>query len=128
MRRALICVLLFAGGLSAATGDDELKACAQMVLSGFRRIADTRDQRFNGKVQDATALCRGGQRAVQFRMTPWVDWSQYWGAGDSTSLPKGLLSRAATLQGVSGALLDLEYQRIELIKFNLFDNNGTWKN
>jgi hypothetical protein len=28
---------------------------------------------------------------------------------------------------VSGALLDLEYQRIELIKFNLFDNNGTYQ-
>ncbi len=26
-----------------------------------------------------------------------------------------------------GALLDLEYQRIELLQFNLFDNSGTYK-
>jgi len=25
------------------------------------------------------------------------------------------------------ALLDIEYQRIELLKFNLFDNSGTYK-
>ena len=30
-------------------------------------------------------------------------------------------------RGIDGALLDLEYQRIELIKFNLFDNSGTYK-
>ena len=30
-------------------------------------------------------------------------------------------------RGVAGALMDLEFQRIELIKFNLFDNNGTWR-
>jgi len=30
-------------------------------------------------------------------------------------------------RGIRGALLDLEYQRIELIKFNLFDNSGTYE-
>src|SRR5262249_21371503 len=30
-------------------------------------------------------------------------------------------------RGIDGALLDLEYQRIELIKFNLFDNSGTYR-
>ena len=29
---------------------------------------------------------------------------------------------------MDGALLDLEYQRIELLKFNLFDNSGTFRN
>lgn len=110
-----------------AVSNDEVKACAQMVLSGFRKVANERDMRFNGKVAEATALCRGGQQALQFRMTPWVDWSHYWGAGDATSLPKGVLSKSAKFQGVSGALLDLEYERVELIKFNLFDNAGTWK-
>jgi hypothetical protein len=99
-----------------------------MVLGGLLKIPETRDMRFQGKVAEATALCRGGQKAVQFRMTPWVDWSQYWGTGDMQSLPKNYVSsQGAAFRGVSGALLDLEYQRIELIKFNLFDNGGTYK-
>ncbi|MDE3196188.1 MAG: oxygenase [Acidobacteriota bacterium] len=131
MPRALI-LLLLAGSPLLAAGDDTVtpdgvKACAQMVLSGFRKIAGERDMRFTGKVAEATALCRGGERALQFRMTPWVDWSHYWGTGDMFSLPKGPLRKSATFQGVSGALLDLEYERVELIKFNLFDNSGTWK-
>jgi hypothetical protein len=52
---------------------DALKACAQAVLGGFRKIADTRDQRFQGKVSEANALCRGGYQALQFRNTPWAD-------------------------------------------------------
>ena len=106
----------------------ELKACAEAAFQGFRPIADTRAERFNGKVTLLTALCRGGQNAVQFRFTPWVDFSNYWGTGDLSSLPKGYLSTSAPqFRGVTGALLDLEYQRIELIKFNLFDNNGTYQ-
>jgi hypothetical protein len=105
---------------------DALKACAQAVLGGFRKIADTRDQRFQGKVSEANALCRGGYQALQFRNTPWADWSNYWGTGDSASIPPLLLKKGPTQRGVLGALLDLEYQRIELIKFNLFDNNGTY--
>ena len=106
----------------------EVKACAEMAFTGFRPIADTREQRFQGKVTELIALCRGGLKAVQFRMTPWVDFTNYWGTGDMSSLPKGYLSTSAPqFRGVSGALLDLEYQRIELIKFNLFDNNGTYQ-
>jgi hypothetical protein len=30
------------------------------------------------------------------------------------------------LRGVNGALVDLEYARVELIRFNLFDNSGTY--
>ncbi len=105
----------------------ELKACAQMVLDGFRKIPDDHAQRFLGKVTDAEALCRG-ERNLQFRLTPWVDWSQYWGTGDMSSLPTGYLSKKGpAFRGVTGALLDLEYQRVALIKFNLFDNAGTWR-
>ena len=57
---------------------DALKACVQAVLSGIRPIATTRDVRFEGKVSEANALCRGGQQTVQFRLTPWVDWQKYW--------------------------------------------------
>src|SRR5579883_1525513 len=67
---------------------DALRACAQAVLSGLRKIADTRDLRFQGKVSEANALCRGGYRALQFRDTPWVDWANYWGTGDDSSLPQ----------------------------------------
>jgi hypothetical protein len=105
----------------------ELKACAQMVLNGLRKIPDDRAHRFLGKVTEAEAICRG-ERDLQFRLTPWVDWSQYWGTGDLSSLPKGYIStKGPAFRGVTGALLDLEYERVELIKFNLFDNNGTWR-
>jgi hypothetical protein len=98
------------------------------VLAGFRQIAQSRNERFEGKVQEATALCRGGYRALQFRHTPWVDWAQYWGAGDATSRPPGLITKEGpSTRGITGALLDLEYQRIELIKFNLFDNSKTYQ-
>jgi hypothetical protein len=106
---------------------EALKACAEAVLKGLQKIPATRDLRFEGKVTEAEALCRGGQRAVQFRNTPWVDWSNYWGTGDASSVPPLLVSKAVEERGVAGALLDLEFQRIALIKFNLFDNNGTYQ-
>jgi hypothetical protein len=71
-------------------------------------------------VQENRASCRGGERAVQGRALPWVDWSRYWGTGDASS--KGRRGSGEDRRGVSGAILDLEYQRLELIKFNLFDN------
>jgi hypothetical protein len=106
-----------------------LLACAQMVVDqlGELKIPDARALRFQGKVAQATALCRGGEQALQFRGTPWVDWSNYWGTGDVSSLPTGFVSSKLPAQrGVAGALVDLELQRIELIKFNLFDNSGTY--
>jgi hypothetical protein len=106
----------------------ELEACQQLLEEGLMKIPDTRDLRFLGKVSSAAAMCRGGEGAVQFRNTPWVDWSQYWGTGDTLSLPKYYLTeKGPQVRGVSGALADLEYQRIELIKFNLFDNSGTYR-
>lgn len=124
-------------GLAAAAQDApnpkleearELQACAQAVLQGFRKIPSVRSQRFLGKVSESEMLCRGGEKSLQFRMTPWVDWSQYWGTGDMSSLPSGFIStKGPAFRGVAGALVDLEFQRIELIKFNLFDNSGTWR-
>jgi hypothetical protein len=106
-----------------------LLACAQMVVDqlGMLKIPDDRSKRFQGKLSEATVLCRGGEQALQFRGTPWVDWSNYWGTGDMSSLPKGFISsKLPADRGVLGALLDLELQRVELIKFNLFDNSGTY--
>lgn len=121
-------MILLAGCTSSR---QELKACAELVNSGFRPVAKERTGRFLGKVQEATALCRGGEKAVAFRSTPYVDWANYWATGESRSLYPGTDSVGGHLypngRGIDGALLDLEYQRMELIKFNLFDNSGTYK-
>ncbi|MCC2615275.1 hypothetical protein LJ739_03355 [Aestuariibacter halophilus] len=107
----------------------DTEACISMVKDGFRPIDDDRLTRFQGKVDADTAQCRGGKYALKFRHTPWADWGNYWATGDSSSMKEG--SEAKTIlgehlkpngRGIDGALLDLEYQRIELIKFNLFDN------
>ncbi len=121
-------LLLLAGCTSKR---DELKACAKLVNSGFRPIAEDRTERFLGKVQEKTALCRGGDRTVAYRSTPFVDWANYWATADTNSFYPGTDSIGRHLRpngrGIDGALLDLEYQRMELIKFNLFDNSGTYE-
>lgn len=99
--------------------------CAKVASQGFRPIASDREHRFLAKVQEDTASCRGGEDAVRNRSLPYVDWQNYWGTGDSSS--KGSHWTSETRRGVDGALLDLEYQRIELIQFNLFDNNHTFE-
>src|SRR5438270_7635325 len=112
-------VILFASGAMLWTGCnrapkeavqaemDSLKACAEMASGGFRPIADTRDLRFLGKVQAATAVCRGGAATLPFRMTPWVDWANYWGAADDSSRTPAMLKRAGVAapdeRGILGA-------------------------
>jgi hypothetical protein len=115
--------------VSCVSSPRELADCAAMGAAGFRPIASERDQRFLGKVQEATARCRGGKKAVTYREEPWVDWSNYWGTGDAATRKGSFFSLGhfdPNCRGIDGALLDLEYQRIELIKFNLFDNSGTY--
>lgn len=107
-----------------------LLACAQMVADQLSvlKIPAGREKRFEGKLPEATDLCRGGYRATEFRGTPWVDWSNYWGTGDMSSLPTGFASsKLPASRGVAGALVDLELQRVSLIRFNLFDNSGTYE-
>lgn len=121
--------VLFLGGCGSKPQD--LIACLKMTFTGLRPIALERDVRFLGKVQEATAQCRGGSRIADRRAEPWVDWANYWATGDGSSKAPDATFEVAHLsangRGVDGALLDLEYQRIELIKFNLFDNSGTYK-
>lgn len=128
----LILPIILQAGLVACTDSpsEELQACADIVKKGMRPIAKDRADRFLGKVTKDTALCRGGQKAVDYRDTPWADWSNYWASGDESTKKQG--SKALTLigdhlkpngRGIDGSLMDLEYQRIELIKFNLFDNH-----
>ena len=111
-----------------ASAKSELQACIDTAKRGLLDVPDDRSKRFQGKVQEDTALCRGGEKAVKYRDTPWVDWPNYYATGDASSRHEG--REAITKlgkhirpngRGVDGALLDLEYQRIELIKFNLFD-------
>ncbi len=99
--------------------------CLKLLQGGVRPIADERSARFLGKVEEATAGCRGGERAVRQRATPWVDWSNYWGTGDARS--RGRRGTSEDRRGIEGALVDLEYQRLELIAFNLLDNGGTYE-
>jgi hypothetical protein len=116
--------------VSVGTSLADTKECTEMVAGGLRRLADERSERFNGKVAESVARCRGGDKAAAFRATPYVDWTNYWATGDANSLLPGTtgvgLHVSANGRGIDGALLDLEYQRMELIKFNLFDNNGTF--
>ncbi len=112
----------------SATNSD-IDACLEMAKGGFRDFGDDRSERFLGKVAETTARCRGGEQAAKYRHTPWVDWPNYWATGDQGSKKEG--AEAVTKlgdhlkpngRGIDGSLMDLEYQRIELIKFNLFDN------
>ncbi len=110
--------------------EEENKACISMAREGLREFPEDRSKRFLGKVEEETARCRGGDKALKYRDTPWVDWQNYYATGDSSSRKPG--REAITKlgehlfpngRGLDGSLLDLEYQRIELIKFNLFDPN-----
>ncbi len=114
---------------ACAEEDSEWRACLSSAKRGFLDVPDDRSLRFLGKVREDTAFCRGGEKAVKYRGTPWVDWQNYYATGDSSTKRDG--GEAITAigehlkpngRGIDGALIDLEYQRVELIKFNLFDS------
>ncbi|HEX9143314.1 MAG TPA: peroxidase family protein [Candidatus Binatia bacterium] len=109
----------------------EVGSCIAYALGGLREIPAKRTARFLGKVQEDTARCRGGSEAVAWRKTPWIDWQKYRMAGGEESRVSGLANWVGPLspnqRGINGALVDLEYQRLELLKFNLFDNSGTYQ-
>ena len=106
-------------------------SCVAYALGSFLEVAQDPSARFLGKVHEDTARCRGGDDAVKWRATPWVDWQRYRATGGEDSRSTGLTSKLGFLspntRGVTGALLDMEYQRIELLQFNLFDNHGTFE-
>jgi hypothetical protein len=126
----LLAAALLLGGCGFELKD--LTACLELGSAGFRPIAEERAKRFQGKVQEETARCRGGEKAVALRKNLWVDWQNYWGAGDVDTKGPEAFWRFGHFspknRGIEGALLDLIYQRIELIQFNLFDNSETYKN
>src|SRR5205807_6435965 len=132
MRRTASWVIAFTmvSVVASAAPLREVADCGVMAAGGFRPVARERDRRFLAKVNDSTARCRGGDLAVRFGTTPWVDWSNYYATGDASSRRSPLLGDGhlgPNGRGIDGALLDLEYQRIELLKFNLFENSGTFR-
>ena len=106
-----------------ACDDADLKACLEQIASGRQPRATTRDQRFEGKVREVAAQCRGGEKALGLLNVPWLDWPNYYGVGDASSRS----STSDDRRGVFGALVDIELERLDLIKLNLFDNTGTFK-
>jgi len=123
--------LLIAVAGCASLDPQELSSCYTYLSRGPRDVAADRSERSLGKVREDTARCRGGERTVQQRARPWIDWRNYWATGDADSKVRGFGSLFGNLggngRGVRGALLDLEFQRMEMIKFNLFDNSGTYE-
>ena len=65
------------------------KACARMVAKGLPPIAKTQTERFLGKVEEDTANCRGGEKAMARRDSVWLDWPNNWGAGDASTKMEG---------------------------------------
>jgi len=65
---------------------------------------------------------------VQFRLTPWVDWTNYWAPATwPPCLPASSLPRAPSFAESPAHSSILEFERVELVKFNLFDNSGTYQ-
>jgi hypothetical protein len=127
-----VCVATLLVNHSSAEEINSFDACRDMVAGGLRPFPDDRAKRYQGKVgKEATAICRGGEKATLYRATPWVDWSNYYATGDASTRAQDGYEAITSLgehlepdgRGIDGALMDLEYQRIELIKFNLFDNH-----
>ena len=132
MRRCASWLVLAAGLVIAGCGNTpgDLEACARSVWGGVRPVAEDRTRRFLGQVGDERARCRGGARALELRRGPWVAWPLYWATGDGGSRVPGMSWGSRFVRpdqrGLDGALIDLEYQRVELIRFNLYDNSGTY--
>jgi heme peroxidase len=103
-----------------------LAACIEDFSAGLPLIANERTARFLGKGSAAHVHCHGGAQAVAFMSPPWIDWPNYWATGDERSKSDrrelGLPFIDRNQRGVEGTLVDLERQRMELIRFNLFDN------
>ena len=125
MFRAILVAVLSCLALSlTGCSESSLEGCVETLAGGPLPIATARDQRFQSKVRESTARCRGGEVALKFLNTPWVDWANYYATRDAASL-EDLETR--NRRGIGGALIDLEYARVELLKFNLFDNAGTYQ-
>jgi hypothetical protein len=127
------CALIVISTKLVAQSDTNEPAIVDACLktAKIRLLADKRTERFEGKVGADEALCFGGSAALGQIEKPWVDWQNYWATGGASSksrlLDNGIPILDRNKRGVDGSLVNLEYQRMELIKFNLFDNNLTFE-
>jgi hypothetical protein len=126
----LLTALLLTLSSCALLDPQAISVCSR----GPGAVAADRGERFLGKVGEDTAFCRGGEKAVRGRARPWIDWQNYWATGDADSRVSGFRRLFGDFplfgpnrRGIGGALLDLEFQRMEMIKFNLLDNSGTYE-
>ena len=96
-RKALIGLITLAVVLGAypTIRHSRFGSCVAYAVGGFRDVATDRSSRFLGKVSEDTARCRGGEAAVAWRKTPWLDWPLYWSAGGAESRVSGWLSSSA---------------------------------
>ncbi|WP_156967697.1 peroxidase family protein [Methylosinus sp. PW1] len=123
--------MIATSALAAEPDIDVAFACAEDLAAGLPPIAEDRLNRFLGKGRLSHVRCNGGESAVAKMGEPWVDWQHYWGSGDASSRSSVLDTKLELIdrnkRGLNGSLIDLEYQRMELIRFNLFDNNNTFE-
>ena len=101
----------------------------RLPQDGARRRAPYRRERadrFEGKVDEPVAGCRGGERPPAWRaLGRLVELLGRRRRDITVGLADSIVLRHLTnrnTRGIDGALMDLEYQRMELIKFNLFEN------
>ena len=78
-RTFLLCLLLALVLLGAypSIRQTQVGSCLAYALGGLREVAQERSARFLGKVHEDSARCRGGESAVAWRNTPWIDWQRY---------------------------------------------------
>ena len=115
---------------SCSNSPRDVVACG---ATGYRRPARRRDRAHGSVPRKGTrgdgALPRRweGGRAKPFAMGRLAELLGHGRRDDAEALDPRLLAVCSDKRGIRGALIDLEYQRIELIRFNLFDNSGTYQ-
>lgn len=63
-------------------------------------------------------------REARHKSDPWVPWQWYQGARDDSGLSAG--GEPGRIAGIGKALIDLDRERVELVKENLVDTNGAY--
>ncbi|MEZ4744061.1 MAG: peroxidase family protein [Bdellovibrionota bacterium] len=110
--------------------DGSATALSKVLERTGAKVSKTREGRFLGKVTESQAKRRGGEQALKRNKTPWIDWGAYYGSRDVKDEGKDQRGFANIVSGATsghyGSLLDLEVQRVELLKFNMYDTNGEY--
>lgn len=143
------CLALFVVGCKARDFNSKASSENQPVAS----VPNPCPSRFNGKLPPAVMKAYGNESAMRLNQTPWADWAGLLGS-DGNSQPRqifeSLRDRAQEYDGLfSGmvrnitermakgdakargeigliiGLLSLDQQRVDLLRCNMWDTNGT---